>query len=271
MTEPLGSPEYSEAGRGSPLCCIPGMEGAWQFWEPQLEALSANYRVIACSLPRFPFDPRLRMDDYAREVLRLLDLLSVERAVFVGESFGGMVCQCIALEHPQRVEALVLCNTMPAPQRGGLGINAFTLATMLHSLAFLPGLGEVNRRAILEYVGRHRGFVLDPSPGNGRLCDYLMEHGPAHGAKEYLNRAIAAARTDYRERLERISVPTLVLRGSEDRLVTADTALYFLAKIPRSSLALVEGGGHCCTYTMPDAANRAILRWLEGLGGSGRG
>ncbi len=257
------SKDHAEAGRGFPLCLLPGLEGAWNFWEPQLEGLSDGYRVVALSLPRFPLNPRIRMEDYAKAVLSRLDFLGVDKAVFVGESFGGMVSQCIALRYPERVAGLVLCNTMPAPHRGGFGVNAFTLATMMHFLAFLPGMGDKRRRSIMNMVGRHRGFVLDPSSGNDRLCGYLMRYGPSHGAADYLNRAMAAARTDYRKDLRRINAPTLILRGSEDRLVTAETALLLLGKIPNASLALIEGGGHCCTHTLPEESNRAILHWLH--------
>jgi pimeloyl-ACP methyl ester carboxylesterase len=259
-------PDYKQAGEGFPLFMLPGLEGAWQFWEPQLQGLSSDYRVVACELARFPLNPRLRVEDYAEAALRRMESLGMERAVLVGESFGGLVCQHIAIHYPRKVAALVLCNTMPRPQRGGFGMNMFTLATLVHNLAFLPGLGERRRRRLLNWVGRHRGFVMDPSPGNDRLCSYLMRYGTSHGPVGYLNRLMAAARADYSGELGRIQVPTLVLRGSEDRLVTADTALFFLWKIPDARLALVEGGGHCCTHTMPERSNRLLLQWLDGLG-----
>jgi non-heme chloroperoxidase len=242
-------PEYHEAGSGFPLLLLPGMEGAHQFWEYQLTGLSGNYRVIACELARFPFNPRRSVADYARATISRLDCLGVERVV----------------HYPKRVAALILCNTMDRPRRGGFGLNAFTFASFLHNLAFLPGLTRDQRKTILNWVGRHRGFVMDPSPGNDRFCDYIMEYGTEHGAVAYMNRIIAGARGNYTSRLKEIGVPTLVLRGTEDRLVGAETILQLVGHIPGAQLVLVEGGGHCCTYTMPEESNRVILAWLEGL------
>ncbi len=259
-------PDYREAGTGPVVFMLPGLEGAHQFWRPQLEALSGRYRVIACELARFPFSPRRSVDDYARAAKRRLDSLGVEKAVIVGESFGGMVAQHLAINYPERLNALILCNTMDKPRLPGFGFNAFTLATLAHNLAFTPGLSMGQRKALLRWVGKHRGFVMDPSPGNQDLIDYVIEHGTSHGVTSYLDRIAAAGRGDYSSRLGEISVPTLVLRGSEDRFVTADTTLRITAGIPGARLALVEGGGHCCTLTRPHEANRLILTWLEGLG-----
>ncbi len=258
-------PDYSEAGSGFPILMLPGMEGALQFWRHQLEGLSGEYRVISCELARFSFSPRRKVDDYARAVIRRMDSLGIDRAVIVGESFGGMVSQHLAIHYPDRLAALVLCNTMDVFRRGGFGLNVFTLASMVHNLAFLPGLGDARRKAILRFVGRHRGFVMDPSPGNDAFSDYILEYGTAHGAVAYLNRIVAGARGNYNKRLKEIRVPTLVLRGTEDRLVGAETILRLVGSIPGAQLALVEGGGHCCTYTMPAESNRAILAWLDGV------
>jgi pimeloyl-ACP methyl ester carboxylesterase len=264
MTEQV-VPDYQEAGSGFPLLLLPGMEGTHQFWEYQLAGLSGSNRVIACELARFPFSLRRSIDDYARATIRRLDCLGVKRTVVMGESFGGMVSQHLAIYYPERVAALVLCNTMDRPRRGGFGFNPFTLATFVHNLAFLPGLTRVQRKTILNWVGHYRGFVMDPSPGNDDFCDYIMEYGTEHGAVAYLNRIIAGVRGNYTSRLKEIGVPTLVLRGTEDRLVGAETVLQLAGHIPGAQLVLVEGGGHCCTYTMPEESNRVIIAWLEGI------
>lgn len=258
-------PEYREAGSGFPLFMLPGMEGALQFWEPQLVGLAGSYRVISSELARFHFRPGRSIDDYARAALRRMDSLGIDKAVIVGESFGGMVSQHLAACYPERVEALILCNTMDVFRRGGFGLNSFTLATMLHNLAFLPGLKRSRRKALLNFVGKHRGFVMDPSPGNDGFCDYIMDYGTAHGPVAYLNRIVAGVKGNYTSRLREIEAPTLVLRGTEDRLVGAETILQLVGRIPGAQLALVEGGGHCCTYTRPEASNQAILEWLRGF------
>ncbi len=253
---------YIEAGSGPAIVMLPGMEGSEWFWRFQLEALCDRYRVVSCRLAVRRPSPATTIGDYSAEVLRVMDSIGIEDAIVVGESIGGMVTQHLALEHPERVRAVVLCNTMDNPRRWGFGLNVFTLATLMHQLAFLPFLTDRRRKRLLMWVGRHRGFVMDPSPGNADLCDYLMEHGLECGGAAYVDRFIAGGRSWFTSRLHEISVPALVLRGTEDRLVTPDAALSLAGRIPGAELALIEGGGHCCPHTMPGPTTSAIEDWL---------
>jgi pimeloyl-ACP methyl ester carboxylesterase len=255
--------DYEEAGEGNPIFFLPGMDGAKEYWKPQLEALSGEYRVIACSLP--VRKPRLSrtISDFAAEYIELMDSLGIDKAVIVGESFGGMVTQELVINHPQRVAAIILCNTMDRIRRGGFGLNMFTLASFTQPFIFLPFLTNRQRKRILMWVGKHRGFVLDPSPGNEALVEYIMEYGTACGTAAYIDRALVGVKIKHTDKLRSIEVPALVVRGEEDRLVGAETIVQLAGRIPGAELALIEIGGHCCTYTVPNASNQAILNWLH--------
>lgn len=259
-------PDFIDAGEGTALVMIPGMEGAREFWRFQQDEFADRYRVVAVSLARRTPSLSSTIDDYAADVLRIMDSLGIDEAVIVGESLGGVISQHIAINHPERVKGLVLCNTMDAPHRVGFGFNMFTLATLVHQLAFLPFLSNETRRRLLRWVGKHRGFIMDPSPGNEQLIDYLFAHGLECGGFSYLDRMIAGGKARYTERLGEISAPTLVLRGSEDRLVSADAVLEFLGRIPGAELAIIHGGGHCCQHTTPEPTNAALGEWLARKG-----
>lgn len=257
---------YIESGAGTPLVMLPGMEGSKWFWRHQVAEFADRFRAVSLDLPARPPTAGTTISDYASDLLGRLELLGIESMVLVGESMGGMIAQHITLEHPGRVLGLVLCNTMDRPRLPGLGLNMFTVATLVHQLAFLPFLPGSARRRLLAWVGRHRGFVLDPSPGNDELVSYLFEHGTECGPGAYLDRIFACRVANYTDRLGGIRVPTLVLRGTEDRLVTAATTLELLGRIPEAELALVEGGGHCCQHTCPGATNSVMASWLERKG-----
>lgn len=267
MSAPIMSGSgYLEAGEGPPVVMIPGMEGSKWFWRFQLEAFSPRYRAVSCDLPVRRPSLFSTISDYADSVLGVMDGLNIEKAVVVGESMGGMITQHMALEHPERVAAIVLCNTMDRPRPGGFGLNMYTLATIVHTFAFLPFLDDDQRKRLLMWVGKHRGFVMDPTPGNADLVDYITEHGLECGAASYLDRMIAGGKARYTERLGEISVPALVLRGTEDRVVMPETILELAGRIPGAEVALIHGGGHCCQHTMPDEVNAAILEWLSRKG-----
>lgn len=254
---------HIEAGSGTPMVLLPGLEGSRYFWSGLLGDLGERYRAVSFDLPvRRPGLSR-RVSEYASEILERMDALGIDRAIVVGESTGGVITQEIALENPDRVMAAVLCNTMDRPDRMGFGLNMFTLATIVHQFAFLPFLSEQSRRRLLSWVGRHRGFVMDPTPGNEDLIDYLFAHGLECGGGAYLDRICALAKIRYTSRLGEIKVPVLVVRGTEDRLVSPETTVRLAGSIRGAEIALIEGGGHCCPCTMPSETARAIMEWLE--------
>jgi pimeloyl-ACP methyl ester carboxylesterase len=262
MDEVKSGEGYIEAGSGLPIVMLPGMEGSREFWRYQVEALAPSSRAVACDLAVRKPSLSSTVEDYAAHTLQIMDSLGIDKAVMVGESMGGMVTQHIATRYPERVLGVVLCNTMDRPRRGGFGLNMFTLATLVHNLAFLPFLSDNQRRKILRWVGKHRGFVMDPTPGNDGLIDYLFAHGMECGGPAYLDKVIACGKGRYTEVLSSINVPALVLRGTEDRLVGPATACELAGRIPDAELVLIEGGGHCCTHTVPEESTDAIRAWL---------
>ena len=258
---------FIDAGSGTAVVMVPGMEGAKEFFQPQIDRMSGKYHIVACDLAVRKPSISTSIKDYAAEVLKTMDSLGIEKAVVLGESMGGMVVQEIATSHPERVLALVLVNTFDnARTRMGFGPNMFTLATLVHNLVFLPFLNDRMRFRLLMWVGRHRGFVLDPSPGNRDLVQYFFDHKPECGPGGFLDRFLACGRQWYTEKLKDIRVPTLVIRGTEDRLVSPEATVQFVGRIPGARLALVEGGGHCCSFTVPDVTTNAVLDWLSDSG-----
>jgi len=266
MEEARKGDGYIEAGTGQAVVMMPGMEGSKEFWRYQVEALSDSCHAVACDLAIRKPSASSTIADYAAKTLSIMDSLGIDKAVIVGESMGGMIAQEIVLNHPERVTGLMLCNTVDNPRRFGMGFNMFTLATIVHQFAFLPFLSDEQRRKILRWVGRHRGFVMDPTPGNELLIDYLFAYGLECGGLAYVDRIIAGSKAYNTELLSKISVPTLVLRGTEDRLVKADAVVSFIGRIPGAELALIEGGGHCCTHTMPEETTAVMREWLNRSG-----
>jgi len=259
-----GEPDYLDVGCGKPVVMLPGMEGAKEFWDRQWPELSTRYRAIACSHARRPLRLGWQVADYAEDVVAIMDRLEIERAAVIAESFGGLVAQEMATAWPERVAALVLCNTFDRVRYEHFGLNMFTVATAMQPLTL--ALPRPWRIPMLEWIGKHRGFVMDPSPGNRDLAEYILEHGMDPGLAGYVNRILAGRNADYRSALEQLRIPVLVLHGEEDRVVGERTVASFLDHIPNVDLARIEGGGHCCQYTKPEATNQALLDWFDQVG-----
>ncbi|MBF0120355.1 MAG: alpha/beta hydrolase [Desulfobacterales bacterium] len=260
-------PEYTECGKGKPVIMIPGLEGAKEFWKYQLEEFGEKYRVVACSHvkknPRF----EASVSDYALDIIALMDFLKIEKAAVIGESFGGMITQEIAINHKSRVSAIVLCNTTDNFFRYNsyFGFNMYTIASIFHSVAFLLPKRSM-QKALLNWVGKNRGFVMDPSKGNDDLAEYILDYALSPGFYGYLDRIIAGLKGNYNSQLSTINIPALILRGVEDRFIHTDTILELAGRIKGAQIALIDEGGHCCQYTKPSETNKAILEWFERIG-----
>src|SRR4051794_3187128 len=95
---------YEVAGDGHPLILVSGLNGVARYWEPQVAALSAKYRVVSYDQRGTgQSDQRQRVfsvDQMARELAGLMDALGIERAHIVGLSTGGAIGQTLAMEQP---------------------------------------------------------------------------------------------------------------------------------------------------------------------------
>lgn len=244
---------------------IPGMEGDREFFAHQIEGLSDMAKVIAVDLVERRPSLRTRIFYYAEPLIELLDFLSIDRCVVLGESMGGMVAVEMCLSFPEKIAGLILSNSIYDRRMRSFGFNMPTLATIAHFLAFLP-IGEARRKRLLQWVGKNRGFIFDPSDGNRELIDYILNRRNSSNVAALLDRFIAVANTDLSQLLDKINVPTLIIRGEEDMFVGEEVARYLLRNIKNSELAMIKGAGHCAPLTAYEQTNHVIRKWLVNKG-----
>jgi pimeloyl-ACP methyl ester carboxylesterase len=180
------------------------------------------------------------LDDMADDGVGLLDCLGVERAHVVGASMGGMIAQTIAIRHADRVLSLVsIMSNTGARWSGQPSVRLY--GTLLKSAP----------RDREGYIAHQMDvFAKIGSPGFPRDEDDLRRtferafergHDPAGSGRQLA--AILAA-TDRTEKLRAIRVPTLVIHGTDDRLVNASGGRATAKAIPGARLLMVKGMGH---------------------------
>jgi pimeloyl-ACP methyl ester carboxylesterase len=229
-------------GEGPPLLLIQGMSGNVVHWgEPFLQALQERFDVIAfdhrgvgwSSWVTEPFTIR----DLADDAARVLDAVGVQRADVLGISMGGMVAQELALAHPDRVQRLVLGCTYA----GGEG------SSLADPEDFAP-LAEAMRTGDRDGAMR-AGFALNLSPTYGAREGAYDEFvrvaltKPA-STKVILLQLQAVSAHDTSTRLGQITAPTLVLHGTEDRMLGVANGRRIAQLIPDARLVELEGVGH---------------------------
>jgi pimeloyl-ACP methyl ester carboxylesterase len=211
--------------------------------------------------------PQYAFRDLVADAVGLLDSLGVGRAHVVGMSLGGGVAQLLALDHPDRVASLVLASATP----GGPG----------HGQPDLPGAAEglfadeppepdwSDRDAVIEYlVEAERPYAARSRPYDEAAMRELSGRVFDHSAD--LERSLTGTTTlemsePWRQRLGEVSVPALVIHGTEDPLFPPAHGRALAEEIPGAELLALDATGH--EYFPPatwDVVVPAILRHTSG-------
>lgn len=259
-------PLHVEASGEGPVVLLGhGFGGSARNFRPQVRALRDRYRVVV-------FDARgharsaapdeaaaYRPDAFASDCGRILDALAAERAVVGGLSMGAGIALRFALAHPERVRALVLAAFPPGAGASRSGGPEREWARAFADAIEREGLDAAGARFVW---GADSGF--DPETARWVRQGFL-EHAP-HALVHTL-RQVLAEQPDPDElapALERLSIPALVIVGSEDRL-SRRASETVAARLPGSRLVVIEGAGHVVNLANPTAFNAALREFLDGL------
>jgi len=249
---------WEEQGSGEPLLLVMGHGWPRQMWARHLPALTERFRVIT-------FDNRgvgqttttlsqWTLADMADDAVAVLDAAGVGRAHVYGASMGGGIAQVMVLVHPERVSALILgCTAARAAQR-----RVPVLPLVRHLLPALLAGRQARTVALAQALVY--GPATDPAliAEDVRLLESL--HRPAEGL-----RAQRQAIMDYEgseARLGSIRSPTLIMHGSDDRLVPLHYGEELARLIPDAELVVLPGAGHMYVTDATQAANLAVLSFL---------
>jgi pimeloyl-ACP methyl ester carboxylesterase len=248
---------YIRRGSGEPLLLVPGMAMHNLVWneeflgrlESDFDIIALNHRNIADS-DDVPGEFTVR--DLADDAVALLDVLGVESVHLFGFSLGGMVAQEIVLNHPDRVRTLVLAATYPGGE--GTDLNAPGPLTMLTA----GQSGDVDTALRASFVANlSRAYTADESR-------YLPFKEAGLAQRVRVETVIAQARAafvhDARERLAGITVPTLVLHGTEDQMILYANGTLLASLIPGADMHTFEETGHLFFWEHPHEAAELVRK-----------
>lgn len=258
-----------DIGDGPPLIFIHGLSGCWQNWLEQLPHFARDHRVIAVDLPGFgqsemPVED-ISISNYADAIDALMTEIGIDAARLVGNSMGGFIGAELAIQHPARVERLVLVaaaglsiESIRTERTHGLRHRAENvvffslgnLASRSHQVALRPRL----RAALLLLVAAH------PAKLPGPLAAQQVLGSGKPGFSDALE---AMCRYPLRDRLEKISCPTLIVWGDKDRLVPLKDASVFEKLISDSRKIIYKDTGHVSMMERPARFNEDVRAFLE--------
>jgi pimeloyl-ACP methyl ester carboxylesterase len=247
---------YVRRGSGEPLLLIQGLSGNHLHWgEEFLGLLDDDFELIAFDNRGIGHSGRttdpFTIADLADDAVGLLDALEIESAHVMGISMGGMIAQELALRHPERVRTLTLGCTYA----GGEG-SALTEPEVTQHLAelLMTGRTEEALRAGFSY-NVSRDFASDPR--NFELVKQVAAELPA-SLDILLLQVQAVSSHDTSQRLGEIAVPTLVIHGSEDQMLSVSNAHHIAERIPGARLVVMEGVGHAFWWERPERSAQLV-------------
>lgn len=274
---------YEVHGSGEPLLLIEGLGYSSWMWYKQVPALSERYKVVIfdnrgagnTDKPDSEYSIELMADDAAG----LLAALEIESAHVLGVSLGGYIAQELALRHPERVRSLILVSTNSGPGKPASGkspiFNGF-----LKFWGFLPGMLEISGKASIPPYGVSReesirhGLSLAFTPEYfsshpdeiERIVGWRLENPqPDYAWRRQLAAGISF---DCGSRAREINARTLLIGGSQDRIVSPESALELSEKIPNSALVIMPGAGHLLFIERSEEFNSMVLGFLHDVSGA---
>jgi len=241
---------HLERGQGEPIVLIHGLFGQPSNWERIMDALADRYWLHAPQLP-IAYQPGRQAKDFdafqvlTESVVDYMDACGVERATVGGNSLGGQVAIDLCLRYPERAERLVLTGSAGLFERD-LGTN---------------GMPRVDR----EWIRNKATEVFyDASHLTDEMVDQLEEMLGDRTYRRFMLRVAKATRAyNVRAELGRLTLPTLIVWGWDDRITPPDVAEEFANELPNADLAFLENCGHAPPIEQPEPFSRILRDFLS--------
>lgn len=258
---------YHDAGKGFPSILIhgggPGATG-WSNYQRNVDALAKTGRVIVIDLPNYGRSTKVGPQPglfgyYSGVVRKFMDAIGIERAHFIGNSLGGGTSLKFALDTPDRAGKVVLMGA-----GGGLPIfSAMPTEGLRRMFGYYAG-GEPTRERLRSFIEM---MVFDPS----QISDALLEERFQSSidpevvkAPSILPRNGKPAIEDlWREDLNGLPNPFLIVWGREDRVLPLDSAFILLNRIQNARLHVFPNCGHWAQWECADDFNDLVGKFLQ--------
>lgn len=268
-----GEMEYLALGDGRPMLTIHGAMGGWDQSALLGLTIAPERRQIAVSRPGYlgsSVDLGGTPEDQARACLLALDHAGVDRTVVAAVSGGGPAAIGLALDHPDRCSALILCSAASGPTRSNIPWWFRYVSRPL--VRFPPFARRTRRRIERDPAAAAARSIPDPEtrartlahPEAGRLMISLMLSAASNPARrmEATWNDIAQVAT-FAPPLERIAVPTLLIHGTADDIAPFALSKSASERIPAADLLAVEGGRHVTIFTHIDQVRARVEAFLK--------
>lgn len=246
---------YEQYGHGAPVVLVHGLGSSTRDWEYQIPELASRYRVIALDVrghgrsdkPR----ERYSISGFAEDVVALIDHLGLDSVHLVGISMGGMIGFQLAVDHPALLKSLTIVNSGPEVK-----------PRSPRDYVEIARRWSLSRLLSLNTIAKALGKLLFPRPEQVELRRKIEERWPQNDKRAYLASLDAIIGWGVRERLARITCPTLVISADRDYTPVAQKQAY-VDELPNARLLVIEDSRHATPLDQPQRFNSSLLAFLD--------
>lgn len=252
---------YKVAGEGKPLLILHGWGSSSDSWrEVQRMLVENGCQVIVPDLPGFgktqaPLPRRSLggggeevwgVEEYTEFVNQFAEKLGVEKFILAGHSFGGQTAIQFAVQHPEKVEKLVLIAAAGVRRTPGVAKKlVMTVAKLVSFLLYLVPFEDLrNNIKNAMYMAIHRR-------------DYMKTQGIM---RDVFKKVITQ---DLTAKFSKISVPTLLIWGDKDEMTPIQDAYLMQELIPDSKLEVIPGAKHALNFQAPEKLSELIALFAK--------
>jgi pimeloyl-ACP methyl ester carboxylesterase len=253
--------------KGTPVILVHGLGGSIENWAYNINALAQGHRVYAMDLKGFgrtDKTPLLRdLDELVQFIGDFMAVQKIEKASLIGNSLGGGLALSFAVQHPGKVEKLVLVDN------AGMGSEVITD----FKIVSLPVIGELLFRPSLKATaGLWRKIVYNASLVTDELVKQTYELAVLPGATKAMLATLRAGigiggqhksqRQRVIENIGNLKAPTLIFWGKQDKIIPVAHAQVATKLIPGARLQLFDNCGHMPQLEHAEEFNRLVLEFL---------
>jgi len=245
-----------DVGRGTPVVYWPSLFSDHHLFDSVVAGLGDGWRSIRIDGPGFgksnPLSAGERPETYAETIFDVLDALEIDRAIIAGCSWGGQVALHAGVMAPERSIAVLAMNTPLGPSIGGQLFKIY--GTRVIGSTKFWGKGVARSMVAPDFMKSHPdavdGFV-------SRFTEF---------DKKAASRTVRRVMTQFpgmADVLPRITVPTTILLGAEDRLYPVEEMRKFTSLSETAHVEVVPKCGHLAPLEAPDAVCDALRQLLR--------
>ncbi|HVL78727.1 MAG TPA: alpha/beta fold hydrolase [Sphingomicrobium sp.] len=250
----LGAIGFVERGQGAdaPILFLHGVGSDKSVWNAQIDHFGRSRRAVAFDFPGYaesdPVADGCTRDEIAEMFVAAMDALAIDRAHVCGLSLGGVMAIAIYHAAPARCASLVIANSFAAHPQGQ---------------AIYDRSVELSQTSGMRAIAEQRAPILLANSTPAEVRDDVIETMASIDPAAYRLAARAVWLAGQRDRAAAISVPTLILVGSEDPVTPPALSRELAELVPGARYVELAGASHLSNLDQSEQFNRAVERFLS--------